>query len=368
MKDKQFEYKQLSRFLLQPQKNLDSKDIDIYSSIFQLGKIGRILVYFVGLIIGFIACVVFNISFWWIILFVFGIAEIIGLYVAIREGIYSSKLSSKIEQQEALRKICNVATDFTVIIELNAVELAKHNKKIDLKKVKHYENIIGLNKVDNGWELSGTKPLYLQNDLTKEPELVIVRADHEFIKNNDYQTIIFSLPETKSKKQINRKFSLFVSEDYIKFYKEHVGDSAFGSRRKDDVYDVEHINISLRDLRLRIFERIVNAFQPYNDDVNVTESYWSKKYLFKSDEYRNKKLNECLEKRQDYESSQQFRKIKFGPFGEEKAYPSTAFGVTIDEKPDPKQKVKYSHTYRTDFLGATHVFETESFKITIIQY
>jgi len=43
MRDQQFEYKQLSRFLLQPQKNLDSKDIDIYSSMFQLTKLGKML-------------------------------------------------------------------------------------------------------------------------------------------------------------------------------------------------------------------------------------------------------------------------------------------------------------------------------------
>ena len=67
MKDKKHEYRQLADILQKPE-SLDNKDIGVYTGIFQIGKVGRILVYLVGLVVGFVSCVAFNINIWWTLL------------------------------------------------------------------------------------------------------------------------------------------------------------------------------------------------------------------------------------------------------------------------------------------------------------
>lgn len=366
MKDKKWEYKHLVR-ILNEQQILNSKDIDIYGKFFQIGQIGTILVYLVGLIIGFIACAIFNINFWWTLLFAIGTGEIIGLYVTIRANKYTMKLSSDKEEKEHLKEICDSATNFEITIRLKTAELRKQNKQMDIKKAKEYDNRIVLQKHNGEWLFSGKKTLYLQKYLAKKTEIIFVDAKNELLKNGVIQNIVFPCPKTKTTEQIYADFDLVVDDDVI-----HLTDSKWcyhtdypGYEKYND--NLNNIDILLLQIRQQIFERIVNAFQPYNDDVNSASNYWSKKYLFKSDEYRKQKAKEYWEQRTEYECSQEFAKIKYGPLGEEQTTDTASYGVYIN----PVGKIKYTHKYETDWfshsliVGCTHTFETEFFTITI---
>ncbi len=366
MKDKKHEYRQLADVLQKPEP-LDNKDMSIYTGIFQIGKVGRILVYLVGLVVGFVSCVAFNINIWWTLLIAIAIGEIIGLYTTIRGYKYRWKIQSEQWDRNHLRDICNKATDFIITISLKTAELGKYDKQIDAKKAKEYYNHITLQKYDDGWLFSGRKPIYLQRDLTKEPEIIFTSARNEFFKNGVSKNIIFPCPKTKSTKQIYADFDLVADDDVI-----HLTDSEWCYHTDYPGYEkyndkLNNIDILLMQIRQQIFERIVNAFQPYNDAVNSAGHYWSRKYLFKSDEYRKKKESEYYDKRFKYECSQEFAKVKFGPLGDEKNTNSASYGVYIN----PEGRIKYSHKYDMDWfsqsliVGATHKFETEFFTITI---
>lgn len=366
MKDKKHEYRQLADVLQKPEP-LDNKDISIYTGIFQIGKVGRILVYLVGLVVGFVSCVAFNINIWWTLLIAIAIGEIIGLYTTIRGDKYRWKIQSEQWDRNHLRDICNKATDFTITITFKTAELGKYDKQIDAKKAKEYYNHIKLQKHDDGWLFSGRKPIYLQPDLTKEPEIIFTSARNEFFKDGVSQNIIFPCPKTKSTKQIYADFDLIADDDVI-----HLTDSEWchhtdypGCEKHND--NLKNIDILFGQMRKQIFERIVNAFQQYNDDVNSASGYWSKKYLFKSDEYRKQKEKEYCKQRTEYECSQEFAKIKYGPLGEEQTTDTASYWVYIN----PTGKIKYTHKYEMDSLshslivGCKHTFETEFFTITI---
>ena len=366
MKNKHFEYRQLADLLQKPE-SLDSKDIGIYTGIFQIGKVGRILVYLVGLVIGFVLCAVFNINPWWTLLFAIAIGEIIGLYTTIRGDKYRWKIQSEQWDRNHLRDICNKATDFIITITLKTAELGKYDKQIDAKKAKEYYNHITLQKHDDGWLFSGRKAIYLQQDLTKEPEIIFASARNEFFKDGVSQNIIFPCPKTKSNKQIYTDFDLIADDECV-----HFRDSEWCPHTNYPGYEkynnnLKNIDILFGQIRKQIFERIVNAFQPYNDEVNSASSYWSKKYLFKSDEYRKQQLDKHTDDRTEYECSQEFAKIKYGPLGTEQTTDTASYGVYIN----PVGKIKYTHKYDMDWfshsliVGCTHTFETEFFTITI---
>ena len=365
MKDKRFEYRVLANRLIE-QQNLTNTDIGVSSNLLEHVIAIKILSWGFSLGVGFFSCVFFDINFWYMLLIAFCICFAIDLYVYARKNAYINKMSNLTTEQKHLQQICEEATKFSVGIELKNAALAKKDKQIDLKKAKSYGNDIVISKFADGWEFFGLKPIYYRKDLRKKREVLFVSARDEFIKSGQWQQIVFPLPEAKGTKQVLARFKLYADNEVIKFYPDKSFDfSDINTRR----FDVEHITILLMTMRHQIYERIINAFQPYNDNINAADKYWAKKYLFKSDNYRKEQLNKLYTERSEYENSLEFYKLKYAPFGEEKTYTNCACGgVCIDEEPNPKHKIKYRHIYHNNGRdGASHIFETDSFIIEITQ-
>lgn len=344
MKDKQSEYVLLPKQLQHPNM-FNNTETTIWPTLVEHAKGISVLLWVICAIVGYLLYFNLGINGWVSLLIIGALRLCVEFYGIHKQDCYKSKLTAENAERDALRKICSDATSFRVEIILKTSEYSKKNKQADIAKAKKYYNYISLLKVDDGWIFSGRCPVYLQKDLTKESEIVFVNETNKFIKNDTSQVIIFPVPKKNSSKQIYAKFYLSANDEHIKLEESYLDYTEL----KRNACGLGNILIDINAIKGKIYHRIVNAYQPYNDAVNSAKQ--------DSIEYK-----ECWNNRENYRTSKEFDEVKFAPLDVENindVYFTSA------------RKNSYSHKYNEDryglISGAIHTYETEFFIINIFQ-
>ncbi len=263
------------------------------------------------------------------------------------------------------------ATNLKIIIRPKLENWGNLYKKLDKKRAGGAPySYIHLERMDNGWLYSAPKLLRIQKSSMKAPEVLIEHVKNSFMLDNHGQEVVFSFPTTNKKDEIAEMFLLADSKSVVLRGADWCGVTDYPGFENANK-DVLNITIFVRFIQEMILKRIGDNLAELDNNIESASNYWSKKYLFKSDEIRRKELAEFNTKRREYIFSEEFRKIVFAKLSESEIRNTIFDGCILWV--NPESEIKYSHKYNMDWfsdsiiVGAIHTFETEFFVIKIIQ-